>query len=397
MRRSAVATLVLVVLVIAAAAYQYFRPLPSLQMKTLQPTSYKVPGKLKINWPSQGSAAIAVQGVGVMGSSNGNQVMPLASVAKMMTAYLTLKNHPLGIGATGPTITITAADVATYNADNAQGDSVAPVTLGEKLTERQLLEALLLPSGDNIATLLAQWNAGSVSKFVAEMNQTAKQLGMTHTHYADPAGVNTATVGSALDQIKLAEVDMANPSFASIVSKPQVTLPYGPTQYNTDYVLGHSGIIGIKTGSMPQAGGNFVFATQPKVNGKPVMIIGAVLGQQGLSILTDALNAGVSLAQQAQANLQQVPVLQSGAKAAAITAPWGQNSGVMTTKGVSFIGWPGMVVKETVKATAPKGPTLAANTTVGHLVLKAGSQTADVPLQSAGAITTPSWKWKLQR
>ena len=396
MRKTVTVTVSLVILILIAAVCQVLRPLPALRVKPMVRTDYRVPGTLNIQWPAQGSAAIEVAGVGLMGSWNADQPQPLASVAKLMTAYLTLQKHPLGIGETGPTLTITADDVATYRADCAQQNSVAQVALGEHITERQLLEALLIPSGDNIATLLAKWDDGSVSQFVQDMNQTARKLGMTHTHYADPAGVNLATVGSALDQLKIAQADMAIPAFRHIVRMPQATLPVGPVVYNTDYVLGHGGIIGIKTGSMPEAGGNFVFAIQPWVNGQKVLIIGCVMAQQGLKPLMNALNEGLYLAQQASENIEQVAVVKAGSQAAIVSSAWGQSDPVDATKSLSEIVWPGLSIKESIK-TKPLGRTVNANTVIGQLSVSTGAQTTCIPLQTAGSITLPSPLWKLQR
>jgi serine-type D-Ala-D-Ala carboxypeptidase (penicillin-binding protein 5/6) len=78
-----------------------------------------------------------------------------------------------GVG--GPQITVTPADVAVYRADAAAGQSVVAVRAGERLTERQALEGLLLPSGNNVATLLAR--SGSERAFVAKMNASARALG----------------------------------------------------------------------------------------------------------------------------------------------------------------------------------------------------------------------------
>ena len=87
--------------------------------------------------------------------------MPIASLAKIMTAYVVLRCHPLPAGGPGPPITVTAADAAAYASDKRHGQSVVKVERGEKLTERQALEALLIPSGNNIASMLAGWDAGS--------------------------------------------------------------------------------------------------------------------------------------------------------------------------------------------------------------------------------------------
>ena len=70
------------------------------------------------------------------------------------------------------------------------------------LTEHQLLEALLVPSADNIADYLATWDAGSIAGFVAKMNATARQLHLRSTHYADASGVNPSSRSTAADQAR---------------------------------------------------------------------------------------------------------------------------------------------------------------------------------------------------
>jgi D-alanyl-D-alanine carboxypeptidase (penicillin-binding protein 5/6) len=100
----------------------------------------------------------------------GSRPVPIASLAKIMTAYVVLRDRPLIAGGQGPAIAVQPADVAAYARDSMQGQSVVRVVAGEKLTERQALEAMLIPSGNNIADLLARWDAGSQAAFAAKMN-----------------------------------------------------------------------------------------------------------------------------------------------------------------------------------------------------------------------------------
>src|SRR5262249_59005874 len=83
----------------------------------------------------------------------------IASVAKVMTAYVVLRDHPLRLGQEGPTITLGDADVADTDRRAGQDESVVPVAAGEELTERQALQALLLPSAHHIAPVLAPSHA----------------------------------------------------------------------------------------------------------------------------------------------------------------------------------------------------------------------------------------------
>jgi D-alanyl-D-alanine carboxypeptidase (penicillin-binding protein 5/6) len=100
-----------------------------------------------------------------------------------MTAYVVLRDHPLQPGEHGPTLTLTAAEVADTERRRGRGESVVPVAAGEQLTE---LQALLLPSANNLAAVLARWAAGSEARFVARLNATTRSLGMTDTRYTDP-------------------------------------------------------------------------------------------------------------------------------------------------------------------------------------------------------------------
>ena len=396
MRRFGVSVVIVVVVVIALAAVQVFRPVPQVQVLAAVGAETRVPGQLNLPWPNVGEAALAVAGEGIMGSSGGNTPMPMASLTKMMTAYLVLQAHPLTTGESGPSVAVTPADVKVYEQDKALGDSVVQVVAGEQLTERQLLEALLLPSGDNIATLLANWVAGSVPAFVQEMNQTASKLGMNHTHYAEPAGTSHATVSTALDQLKLAQTAMADRVFRDIVAKPQVTLPVAGTQYNVNYVLGQEGIVGIKTGSTPHDGGNFAFAAKRTVQGRSVTLLGVVLGQGGVQPLQSAFSASKSLILAGQKDLRVMQIVKPGQEGAQLSVPWQNPVSAVGQQGVTVVAWPGMVVQAYVQSEV-SGHVVKSGARVGILMLQAGNTSFHVPLQASQGIQAPSLKWRLER
>ena len=231
-------------------------------------------------WPAHGQAAVQMGQSPVQAGPN-QHAAPIASVAKVMTAYLVLRDHPLRSGEDGPTITLTDADVADTDRRRRQQESVVSIAAGEQLTELQALQALLLPSANNIAAVLARWDAGSADRFVARMNATARSLGMTHTRYTDPSGYDDATVSTATDQVRLVDRAMRLPVFASIVATPSVTLPVAGTVHNTNTLLGRNGFVGVKTGSTAAAGGCFAFRAISWIGGKRTTITGVVLGQPG--------------------------------------------------------------------------------------------------------------------
>jgi D-alanyl-D-alanine carboxypeptidase (penicillin-binding protein 5/6) len=178
-----------------------------------------------------------VLGNGAVAASPHQQPVPIASLAKVMTAYLTLERYPLSGAQDGFTTTITAAEAQAAAQEARQGQSVVAVQAGEQLTERQLLEALLIPSGNNIAQLLATVVAGGEIRFIADMNAEARALGMDHTSYTDPSGFHPGTVSTAADQLRVFQRAMRSPAFRQIISMPSVTLPVAGTVTNFDPLI----------------------------------------------------------------------------------------------------------------------------------------------------------------
>jgi D-alanyl-D-alanine carboxypeptidase (penicillin-binding protein 5/6) len=250
------------------------------------------PGLGRPAWPGTGEAALMVDGR-IVDGPGADDVVPIASVAKVMTAYVVLHDHPLGEGDGGPTLTVSHAEAAAYAGQLAAGESLVRVAAEEELDERQALEALLLPSADNMAWILARWDAGGQSPFLAKMNAAAKRLGMRHTVYTDASGLAASTVSTARDQLLLGRAALEIPALAQIVAKRTATVPVAGLVRNYNTLLGIDGIIGLKTGSTSAAGGCLLFAVRTQLDGRPVTLIGVVLGQpgKGRKMLTAALQA----------------------------------------------------------------------------------------------------------
>ena len=227
-------------------------------------------------WPLRGQAAF-VLGHDRPAASPHQRPVAIASLAKVMTAYLTLKRYPLTGAQDGFTITVTPDQAQAESDDAAQAQSVVAVQVGEQLTERQLLEALLVPSGNNVAEMLAGLVAGSETGFVADMNTEARALGMDHTLYTDPSGFDPSTVSTAADQLRVLQRAMSFSVFRQIVSMASVTLPVAGTLTNFNPLIaeGYAG----KTGSDSAAGGCLAFFTRVRVGGRRQTAAGVVLGQ----------------------------------------------------------------------------------------------------------------------
>ncbi|HMC69211.1 MAG TPA: hypothetical protein VKJ07_08670, partial [Mycobacteriales bacterium] len=198
---TAIATLGYQVLGLLPGSSRATSPIAVLRAELRGSSGEALPGTV---WPARGQAAVQLERSQVQAGPN-QHAAPIASVAKVMTAYLVLRDHPLRLGQDGPTITLTDADVADTDRRRGREESVVSIAAGEQLTELQALQALLLPSANNIAEVLARWDADSVDRFVARMNSAARSLGMTHTRYTDPSGYDDATVSTAADQVRVVD------------------------------------------------------------------------------------------------------------------------------------------------------------------------------------------------
>jgi serine-type D-Ala-D-Ala carboxypeptidase (penicillin-binding protein 5/6) len=390
------------IVMLAALAYVVFalvRPVSGITM-TAAGRAGSFGGRAPaLAWPGQGEAALAVQGVGLLGVHGSDRPLPIASLAKVMTADVVLRDHPLLSSRGGPQITVRPADVVAYRADVAAGESVVAVRAGERLTERQALAALLLPSGNNIATMLAAWDAGSQRPFVAKMNARARALGLTRTRYVDAAGVQAGTRSTALDQVRLAMVAMAVPAFRQTVGSSRATLPVAGRVENLDGLLDQEGMIGIKTGSTSQAGGCFLFAAEQQLAGRRITVVGAVLhqlaGASQPAMIAAAFKATTRLLASSRSVLVGSMVIRRGAILGWVKARWAAPVALWAASSVSFVGWPGLLIRTAV-ATAPRvSVPVSADERVGTAIVAAGEQRSTVALLAGGGVSAPSLMWRL--
>jgi len=246
-------------------------------------------------WPTTGQAAVRLPDIGDLVGSGVERPVPIASLTKVMTALVVLDRLPMASDEDGVTLTVSEQLAEETARGRTRGESVVPVIAGERITERDALLALLLPSANNMARLLADRVAGSEGRFVDLMNERAGSLDLRATSYADSSGFDRRSVSTAHDQVLLAEAAMRNPTFAWLVRQSTATVPVAGALDTTDRLLGRDGYVGIKAGSHAAAGGCFVFAVARRVDGRRVLIIGTVLGQRGPDLLAAAFAATTTL------------------------------------------------------------------------------------------------------
>jgi D-alanyl-D-alanine carboxypeptidase (penicillin-binding protein 5/6) len=383
---------------VVAVALQLHRPVPeSVVHPAMATTAATMAGDAPtLPWPSSGEAAVAVPGRGLLVQSGPETAVPIASLTKIMTAYLVLRDHPLAPTAPGPAVSMNVNDENEAAADEAAGATSVPVQPGEVLTERQLLNGLLVHSANNFADVLAQWDAGSVATFVARMNATALALGMHHTHYADTNGLNAFSVSSAADQLRVAMAAMAIPTFAAVVSQTSITLPIAGVIPNYVDSIGTDGIVGVKSGFTQAAMGCLVLAAHRQVSGRTVLVMASVTGQPGLEPLDTANTADVALMNAVAGDLSERPVLALHTQAATVATPWQDAVSADTSRAVTMLTWPGDVIHMTftpvrVRLGARSG------TLAGTILVRDGAEQVTVPVRTTARVTTAPLTWRLKR
>jgi serine-type D-Ala-D-Ala carboxypeptidase (penicillin-binding protein 5/6) len=193
----------------------------------------------------------------------------IASTTKLMTALLALEEAKPSEVFAAPA----------YNA--APAESRINLREGERMTVHDLLEALLLESANDAAVDLAENIAGSRDAFVEQMNERAAELGLDHTSYANPIGLDDpGNYSSARDLATLARTLLRNRRFARIVDMPEATLESGArprvVENRNDLVAAYPWVDGVKTGYTLNAGNVLVGAAE---RGPRARVVSVVLGE----------------------------------------------------------------------------------------------------------------------
>ncbi|MFF4032142.1 D-alanyl-D-alanine carboxypeptidase [Streptomyces sviceus] len=396
-RRVKIWTPILILLVVAFAIAQSLRPLPNPTLSLTAEDSYTFDGsRATLPWPTQGQGWMDVNGIGTMGDFGKQTPVAIGSVAKAMTAYIVLKDHPLKSGEEGAKITVDAL-AEKEGGYNKQGESTLnTVKNGDVLTQRQAIAAIMIPSANNIARLLARWDSGSEAAFIKKMNDTAKELGMKNTTYTDASGLKETTVSTAEDQVKLGNELVKIPALMEITSMGQWIDPSGQKWYNYNYLVPYTGI-GIKTGTTSAAGGNLLFAARKKVGGETVTVVGAILGQHKAPIIKTVNDVSKVALLAAEDALKSAKILKKGDVVGYVDDGLGGHTPVVLTKDVTAVGWAGFKVK--LSFAADDVPhTAKAGTKVGSLTVGDGEGGAvKVPVTLQKDLTEPGFTDKLTR
>lgn len=366
-----------------------------LPMPKVTPTSNNVKPQSqtgKIIWPTlQSQSAVGAVGYGVLATNGEQKPAAIASIAKTMVALTILEKKPLKLGEPGPTLTLTTQDEEYFRTDLAQNGSVVPVKVGEELTEYQMLQALLLPSGDNIASTLAVWGFGSLDDYLTYANQKAAEWNLKQTHFADASGLSPETQSSAQDLIVLGEKIMKEPVLAEIVNQSDVTLPLAGNVFNYNTILGQQNIVGIKTGNTDEAGGCFLFASKRSVGGKEVTILGVILGSESRN---QALIDTKKFLQTNNTSFAFSTPVVAGQVVGSYKLPWGKTIDVVAKDNLEVLTVPEEKISLQVNLSE-LNKTQNKGSEVGEIMTGSGSTETKTPAVLAENIKKPPFFWRL--
>ncbi|URM91019.1 serine hydrolase [Streptomyces sp. MRC013] len=401
-RRVKIWTPLVVLLLIIFATVQLLRPLPAPSLALTADATYTFEGgRLKMPWPAEGQGAVEVEGVGVVGTYGPQTPAPTASVAKVMTAYVILRDHPIKDKDSGPKIRI---DQKTEDQASNPDWSTAPVEAGQQYTQGELLQLLMVRSANNVAHLLARWDADTEAAFIKKMNAAAEDLGMTDTVYTDASGFDKGTVSTPKDQLKLAKAAMRSDVFRRIVDMPNVNLPQiGRQLENGNTILLKNGVNGIKTGTSTPAGGNLLWSANTVVDGEVRRVLGVVMNVKSGATLSERTKLAVEtysydLIQTAQDGVVSATAVKKGDVVGYVDDGLGGRTPVVAAKDLKPVGWAGLKVE--LRLTAGKGGvpgTAAEGTVVGELAVGSGEGRVGVPVALQRDLEEPGFGARLTR
>jgi D-alanyl-D-alanine carboxypeptidase (penicillin-binding protein 5/6) len=376
---------------IILAVVNYARPLPVPQV-TLELPTLPLANAVTPQWPTSGQAAYGAVGYGVLSTHNIATPAATASIAKVITALCVLQKYPLAVGQTGPTLTISDADVAIYNAYVAQNGSLLPVFSGEKLTEYQALQALMIPSANNIADTLVLWAFGSQSAYVAYANPYLKNSGLTQTRIGtDASGLDPGSTSTASDLTSLGLIAMRNPVLMEIAAQKSAELPGVGVVNNYDTILGENGITGLKTGNSDDDPGAFLFTASLPVGTSKIGVSGAVMSAPSLDA---ALQSSSTLVGSLKNAFVEDTLLRPNQKLGTIQTAWGSSIPVVADKQIKLVRYKSTKI---VQHPVVHPVRLGAQTDIGDIEYTAGPIVTSATLHMQRAIDAPSFWWRLTR
>lgn len=395
----------LVVLAIVAAlggyaAWSLTAPLPSPVGSARTPTVTRSEA-VTLDLPDTGSSALSIAGAdeylgaeasGIWASSGDDSPRPLASITKLITALVILDARPLADeNDPGPTITFTSANNDLYDQYYVMGATIAAMPTGSSMTLREALAAMLIPSASNYADVVSRWTFGPRWAFLEAARAWLAKNGLTGTTIVEPTGIDPGNTSTPTDLIALGKLAAQHPVVAQIAGSASANLPGVGTVYNTNSLLGTSGITGLKTGNLGGDTHNLLYTAKVDIGtGTPLSVVGVVMGGGSRQSVNDAV---VGLLDSVRSGFHTVPVAAQGQVVGSYSTAWGASVDIVIATDASIFTWSDTPIEVAMTTAEPN--TFADGEVVGTVTWTAGPKTATADLVIDGSIESPSDWWRL--
>jgi D-alanyl-D-alanine carboxypeptidase (penicillin-binding protein 5/6) len=341
--------------------------------------------------PGYGASAIAaLDRPGVLAHAGSEAALPIASITKIITALVVLDAKPLRANEAGPTIVFGPADLDYYYAQQAQLGLVWPVFDGQALSQRDVLNVVLLASANNYAQSLALWAYGSDAAFVAAAAKWLSAHGLENTTLTEASGIQETNRSTAQDMTTLARLAVESPVVAAIVSTRSVVVPGLGTVTNRNQMLGIDGVDGIKTGTLDDDWACLLFSTDVTIGSEVKTLVGVVIGGPDHPTIDAAIRA---LIEDAIAGYTEVTLVSSGDLFAEYDTPWGDETSAVATATVKRVVWGEDEIIFTVDAVPVRLTTVGLSAGVVHV--RIGTESFDISLEFSDEIADPGPWWRL--
>lgn len=379
-------------LTIAYTAFALLAPVPSVAATLQQLPAFSTPAAT-VAMPSYGAGAIGgVDDGRIYAGYDLDTPRAIASITKVVTALVVLDAHPIAEGHPGAMVTLTARDATLRERYAAIGGVTAPAPEGLAVSQRQIIELMMVQSANNYAETLATWAFGSVDAYLDAARAWLDARGLTTISVADATGFSPSNTASPRALLELGRIAMADPVVSAASALPNVSVPGVGTFENRNRLIGVDGVTGLKTGTLDEAGACLLFSAAHEVEGETVMVVGVVLGGPNHARLADDVR---TLLASIRDDYHPVAIATTGDLVAVYEAPWGETASVEIAESIDEIVW-GQVTSRVSLTLTDLRPGIVP-TTPATMTVRFGGTTVDVALELDGRLEGPDLGWRLSR
>ena len=346
--------------------------------------------------PMRAPDSARATGVAVVGmdeavdAAGDDELLPMASITKLITALVVLEEFPLEEGEHGESITMTAQDLGYYWDVAAVSGVVTDLREGDELSQRTLLERSIAVSSGNATLSLVRWAFGGEEEFLTAANQWLEANDLHETEIADSTGLSADSRATAADMARMGRIAYEHPVMRELMAVESVSV-MGDTMRNTNPLLGDEGVVGGKTGTLFASGHNLLVVAEREVHGTEMSVVGVVIG---VSQAGSVPGATTSWLDQSFNRFEERVVLPRGTVVGEYAPDWSDRViTASTTEELTAITWPGIDIPVSVLLDPVQAGSLSATPGNATVVSFDTAMSADVAID--GLIPPPDALWRL--